>query len=376
MINRQRLVDTFLMLANINSPTYNELEIANLLEKELPKLGFEVEVDDTAEKTGSNTGNLIAKKQGSIANALPIMFSVHMDTVASTEGLEYKIDENDVIHSVGNTILGADDKAGIAAIMECMKALQENSIPHGNIEIVFSVAEESGLHGARHLDISKIESKCCFVYDIGSPVGSIAVAAPTHDNIKATVKGKAAHAGANPENGINAIYAASKAIASMNLGKIDEETTANIGIINAGTATNIVPDLCIIQGEARSRNSSKLDAQIQHMKDAFQKAAEETGASIDVDVVRSYVGYRIKDSDPAFQIAVEAAKRAGINLHIQETGGGSDANVYNLKGISSIPIGIGYENPHSSKETVAIDDLVLSAKMAVEIVKIASEISD
>lgn len=373
MINRQRLLDDFLGLISINSPSRHEAEIARVLAHKLEELSFVVHIDNAGEYAGSDTGNLIARKAGNSPNAVPILFSAHMDTVASTEGINYMVSDDGIISTDGRTILGADDKAGIAAILEGLKVLEENRLPHGDIEIVFSICEEIGLYGARHLDLSSIKSKCCFVYDIGAPVGAIIIAAPTHDNIEAVVMGKAAHAGADPENGINAIYAASLAIANMKLGRIDQETTANIGIITGGKATNIVPDLCEVKGEARSLDKSKLESQIAQMKRAFDQAGGETGARIDMKVERSYSGYNLSQDNIAFKIAMEAARRAGISPKVDATGGGSDANIFNEHGITAVPIGVGYDKPHTNEEYIAINDLVLSAKMAVEIARVAAE---
>lgn len=372
MINKQRLLDSFLELAKINSPSGDEAEIASVLKSKLESIGFDVHIDDAGPKANSNSGNLIAKKSGSVSNAETILFSAHMDTVSPTTDLCCVINDG-VVCTSGNTILGADDKAGIAAILEALKVVNEDNIGHGDIEIVFSICEEIGLVGARNLDTSVIKSKCCFVYDIGKPVGSVTVSAPTQDNIRIHVKGKAAHAGANPEDGVNAIVAASKAISRMKIGRIDKETTANVGIINGGCATNIVPESVEILGEARSRDRDKLAAQVKHMKEVLDETALETGAGIVMDISRSYNGYRLSPDDQVVQIALEAARRAGIEPEMHETGGGSDANILNERGIPAAPIGVGYDKPHCCDEVMPIDDLVLSAAMALEIIKIAAE---
>ena len=370
MVEKQRLVDSFLRLAAINSPLGKEKEVADILERDLRALGFQVVRDNAHKKVKGNTGNVIATKKGNVTDAVPIMFSAHMDTVTPTEDWSYKID-GDVIRSNGKTILAADDKAGIAAVMEAMRIVQAKNIPHGDIQIVFSIGEEVGLYGAKYLDYSLITSKCAFVYDMGKPVGCVTVAAPSHDNILVKVKGKAAHAGARPEDGINAIAVASKAIANMKLGRIDHETTANIGIISGGTARNVVPDLCEVKGEARSRNEDKLDAQVQHMVEAFHDAAAEAGAEIDMEISRSYHAYRLSEKDEVVRIAVEAARRVGIEPELHETGGGSDASIFNAKGLPATVIGVGYDKAHSTEEYLTISDFVKSAEMAVALVQVA-----
>ncbi|HUV05924.1 MAG TPA: M20/M25/M40 family metallo-hydrolase [Armatimonadota bacterium] len=371
MIDRHRLVETFLRLAAINSPTGNEKGVADVLEADLRALGFDVLRDAAGERVNGDTGNVIAAKKGTVSEAVPILFNAHMDTVMPTEGWGYKI-EDGVIRSNGHTILGADDKAGIAAVIEAMKAIQEEEIPHGDIQIVFSIGEEVGLWGAKYLDYSLITSKCAFVYDLGTPVGSVVVAAPSHDNIMAKIRGRAAHAGTRPEDGISAIAAAGKAISNMRLGRIDHETTANIGIISGGTARNIVPDFCEVKGEARSRDEKKLDAQVQHMVEAFHDAAAEIGASVEIEVERSYQAYRLSESDEVVRIAVAAARKVGIEPKMHETGGGSDASIFNTKGIPTIVIGVGYEKAHSTEEYLPISDFVKSAEMALAIVQVAA----
>ena len=371
MIDRERLVENFLRLAAINSPTRREKSVADALEADLRALGFDVARDTAGKRVDGDTGNIIGAKKGIISGAVPILLNAHMDTVMPTEGWGYKI-ENGVIRSTGNTILGADDKAGIAAIMEAMRVIRERGIPHGDIQIVFSIGEEVGLWGAKYLDYSLITSKCAFVYDLGSPVGSVVVAAPSHDNIVARIRGKAAHAGARPEDGISAIAAAGKAISNMKLGRIDQETTANIGVISGGTARNIVPDFCEVKGEARSRDEKKLDAQVQHMVEAFHDAAAEVGAAIEIEVERSYQAYRLSESDEVVRIAVTAARRVGIEPKLHETGGGSDASIFNAKGIPATVIGVGYDKAHSTEEYLPISDFVKSVEMALAIVQVAA----
>jgi tripeptide aminopeptidase len=371
MVNRDRLVENFLRLAAINSPSLHEAAVADVIEAQLREIGFETHRDDAGSKIGADTGNLIGVLKGDLPDAMPIMFSAHMDTVVPTEGWGYKI-EDGVIYSLGNTILGADDKAGIAAILEAVRIVREQGIQHGDIEILFSISEETGLCGAGFADMSGFKAKCAFVYDMGKPLGCVTVAAPTHNNIKAEIHGRAAHAGANPENGVNAIVAASSAIARMTLGRIDFETTANIGIIEGGIARNVVPELCVVSGEARSRNQEKLDAQTRHMVDTFQNAAEEMGARADVEVVQSYKGFRLAEDSEVVKLSVAAAKRAGIDPEFHETGGGSDANVFNLHGFPAAVIGVGYENAHGVDECMAIADLEKSAEMALAIIQEAA----
>lgn len=371
MVNRQRLVDRFLRLAAINTPTGQEKRVADVLEADLRGMGFDIVRDDAGKKADANTGNLIATKKGTVSDAVPILLCAHMDTVVSTEDWAYEVD-GDVIGSTGKTILAADDKAGIAAIMEAVSVIGERDVPHGDFQIAFTISEETGLWGAKYLNYGLIAARCAFVYDMGKPVGCVVVAAPSHDNVVAKFRGKSAHAGARPEDGISAIVAASKAIAGMKLGRIDEETTANIGVIGGGTARNIVPDFCEVKGEARSRDDGKLDAQVQHMVGTFHDAAAEVGASIEIEVDRSYHAYRLSEEDEVVRIAVAAARRAGIEPEMHETGGGSDASVFNSKGLPSTVIGVGYDKAHSTEEYLCIPDFVRSAEMAVALIQVAA----
>lgn len=371
MINSNRLVDSFLEMAAINSPSGREKRAADLIGGKLRGLGFDVVFDDAGSKTGGECGNLIATKKGTLPGVPPIILSAHLDTVSPTDGWGYVI-EDGVIRSKGNTILGADDKAGIAAILEAILVVDEDGIPHGDIQIVLSVSEETGVFGAKNLDYSLINGKCAFVYDMGKPTCCVTVAAPSQDNIKAKIIGKAAHAGACPEDGINAIVAASRAIAVMKLGRIDFETTANIGVIEGGRVTNIVPEICSLKGEARSRDDDKLDLQVRHMVETIHEAAADMGAGIDIEMERSYQSFRLSQDDEVVKIAVSAARNVGVEPNIHETGGGSDANIFNKMGIPAVVIGIGFENAHSSKESMAVEDLVKSAEMAVEIIRAAA----
>lgn len=373
MVNDKRLVDTFLRLVAINSPSGCEKAVADEVEADLQALGFQTTRDNAGDSIKGNTGNVIGFKKGSVENAVPIAFSAHMDTVMPTVELRPKI-EDGTIYSGGNTILGADDKAGIASVLEALRIVTEQGIEHGDIQVIFSISEEAGLDGSKNFDLSMLKADCVYVYDMGRPVGSVTVAAPSHDNIIAKFRGKAAHAGSNPEDGVNAIVAAAKAIARMTIGRIDFETTANVGVISGGVARNIVPEYCEVKGEARSRNEEKLDDQVEGMLEAFRSAAEEEGVDVDVTVWRSYTGFRLTEDDQCVKIALEAARKAGLPGELHETGGGSDANVFNSKGVPSVGIGVGYGKPHSVEEYMPIADLVKSSDMAVEIIRVAAGI--
>ena len=369
MINKQRLIDEFLELVQIDSPTSKEGKIAQVLVKKLEEIGCEVIIDDAGEKTGAETGNIIETLKGN-REGRKILFSSHMDTVSPSIGVKPIIDEtNGIIKSDGTTVLGSDDKAGIAAILEALRNIKENNIDHADIQVVFSIWEEGGLHGAKNLDYSKIDAEYAFVLDSGGSPGEIIVKAPAQDAIKVKITGKSAHAGLQPEKGISAIMVASRAIENMNLLRIDEETTANIGIVKGGVATNIVMQDLEIAAEARSLSEEKLDAQTNHMVETFENAAKEFGAEIEINVNRAYGPFNIDENDEIVQLVKKAFSNMNIEGKTASTGGGSDTNILNKNGIKAVNLGIGMKNAHTLEEYIAIEDLVNSAVMVGEIIK-------
>lgn len=367
MINRERIVNEFLKYVQIDSPTKQEGNFAKFISEELKRIGLEVHIDDAGEKVGSNTGNVIAKLKGT-TDAAPILFSCHMDTVSPGESIKPVI-KDDVIYSDGTTILGGDNKAGIAAVVEALRAIKENHVEHGPIEVVFSIYEEGGLFGAKNLDYSKIESKMGFVLDSGGDPGQIVIKGPAQDKINAKIIGKPAHAGVAPEEGISAIQVAAAAITRMNLLRIDEETTANIGVIQGGKVTNIVCPEVEIKAEARSLDNEKLDRQTAHMVECLKKAAEEFGAQVEIETERMYKAFVIDENDKIVHIVKKACQRLGLKAFTDSTGGGSDTNILNSHGIKAVNLGIGERKPHTLEEHLRIEDLVNTAKLILEIIQ-------
>lgn len=372
MVNRERLVNEFLELVKVDSLSGQERQIAELLKQKLIHLGLDVYEDNAGGEVGATAGNLIATLPGNVKNEeVPVLlFSAHMDTVEPGRGIKPIIEEG-VIRSSTDTILGADDKAGIAAILEAIRVILENDIEHGELEIVFTIWEEGGLKGAKALDYSRINAKIGYVLDSDGEPGTIIVSAPAHNNIAATIKGKAAHAGQCPENGVNAIVAASKAISKMNIGRIDSETTANIGIIKGGKATNIVPDHTYIEGEARSLDVKKLELQTKHMCETLKTEVEKFNAEVIIKVTREYNAIKLSENSPVVEYAVQAARKIGLTPKLTHTGGGSDASVFNERGISCAVLGIGMNKVHTVDENIKIDDLCNTANIVIEIVKLA-----
>ncbi|EQB87035.1 tripeptide aminopeptidase [Clostridium punense] len=367
MINKERVTNEFLKYVQIDSPTKKEGNFAKFISEELKALGLEVYIDGAGEKVGSDTGNVIAKLNGS-KDVQPILFSCHMDTVSPGEGIK-PIIKDEVIYSDGTTILGGDDKAGIAAILEAIRVVKENNIEHGPIEIVFSIFEEGGLFGAKNLEYDKIASKIAFVLDSGGEIGEIVIKGPAQDKIDVKIIGRPAHAGVAPEEGISAIQVAASAINRMNLLRIDEETTANIGMINGGQATNIVCPEIIVNAEARSLSSEKLDKQTAHMVQCFEEAANEFDAKVEITTERMYGPFVVSENDEVVALVKKACTNMGVPTAVKSTGGGSDTNVLNGNGIKAVNLAIGERKPHTLEEHLKIEDLVKASNLVVEIIK-------
>lgn len=370
MINPERVAQLFMDLCRLNSPPRHEGRVADFLQERLEGLGLACTRDQAHLATGGDTGNLIATLMGT-RDARPLFFSAHMDTVEPNPNVV--IVRNDgMIRTDGTSILGADDKCGIAAIVEAITSILEDGEDHGTIQLVFSVCEEVGLQGASHLDRSLLHAEMGYVLDTGAPVGTIVYTAPTQNNLNATIKGRAAHAGFEPEKGISAIQVAARAINQMKLGRIDDETTANVGVIHGGTATNIVCPEVHLRAEARSRDLKKLDAQTQHMLEALHEAAADFGAEIDVEVSRAYTGYRLDPDAFVLKVATTAAEAIGLSVNMRAAGGGSDANVYNNDGLPCCVLGTAMRQIHTHQEHVLEEDLVRSAEWVASIVRVVT----
>jgi tripeptide aminopeptidase len=360
VINEERLVQTFLDLVRIDSPSEHEEEIGRELEARLDSLGLRTDRDVS--------GNVFGWLDGDAALGGSLLLNAHMDTVGLDSGITPLIDDG-VIRSDGTTILGADDKSGVAIILEVLQVLNEQGLNHRPLEILFTVEEELNLGRAGRIDLSKLSAGQGIVLDSGGPIGTYVKSAPSQDKIEVWVKGRAAHAGSSPEKGINAILVASEAIASMPLGRIDEETTSNIGIIRGGTATNIVPDEVYVKGMARSRDENKLVVQVEAMVQAFEEAAARHNATAEINVEHAYYCYHVQDDAPLRSLVENAASRIGLQPLAIGSGGGSDANIFNRTGIESLPLSTGMCDVHTKHEHIAIVDMVDSARLVLEVVR-------
>jgi tripeptide aminopeptidase len=374
-VNEQRLVERFLELVQVDSETGHEEEISVVLKRLFGELGLSVIEDDTKDKTGHGAGNLFCELPATpgYEGKDPIFFTAHMDTVTPGKGVKPRVDDDGYIRSDGTTILGSDDKAGIAIILETIQILREQDIAHGPVQFIITVGEEAGLHGARAMDKAMIKAKYGYALDSEGKVGDICTAAPTQAKIHASVIGKSAHAGVNPEDGISAIQVAAKAIARMPLGRIDNETTANIGRFAGGGPTNIVCERVDIDAEARSLVREKLDRQVEAMQKAFESAAAEFGARAEFTSEIIYTGYKYDESDEVVQVAMEAVGRLGLKPRLFHSGGGSDANIFNGFGFPTVNLAIGYEYIHTTKEQMPVASLVQATELAVEIIRTVAD---
>jgi tripeptide aminopeptidase len=372
-INRDRLADTFRQLVSIDSPSREEGAVADWIKRTLKKeIGAEVIEDQSRGQTGSESGNIIARIPGT-EKIVPLFFNAHMDTVEP--GREIKILFKDgIFHSDGTTVLGADDKAAIAILIEAARLLKEHNVSHGPIEFLFTVCEEIGLLGAKSLDPALLEARAGYALDSSDPEVLINQA-PCAIRFKVRVIGKAVHAGLHPELGINAIQVAARALAEVPLGRIDEYTTANVGLIHGGKATNIVPEEVELEGEVRSHNPEKLREVQDQVLETFHKIAldfkpvENSGLPlIKTEVIDDYPLMSVSEEHPLITTAVKAAKGLGRKLRLDMTGGGSDANIFNAKGLATVVMGIGMQNVHTTSEHIRLDDMVATAELVLEII--------
>ncbi|MHB0856592.1 MAG: M20/M25/M40 family metallo-hydrolase [Anaerolineae bacterium] len=353
MIDRERLLETFLELVRIPSPSGHEDAVADIVSRYLHALGLDVQRDVS--------GNLLSRLDG---EGDPLLLTAHLDTVVPCEGIAPVVRDG-VVYSDGSTILGGDDKSGVAVILEVARVLRAQGLHHRPLELLFTVREEVGLEGAKAFDTSLLQARMGVGLDAGGEQGTMVVNAPSQDSLRVQVHGRPAHAGVNPEEGVNAIRAAAEAIVAMPLGRIDEETTSNIGVISGGRATNIVPDLVSLQGEARSRDREKLAAQTQAMVAALERSAQAHGATLDIQVKREYDGYRLTEDTPIVRLVSHAMRSLGIAPLLVPTGGGSDANVFNAAGIEVVQVSTGMSAVHTREEHIKVTDMLSSARIVL-----------
>ena len=365
MINAERLLDTFLRYVQIDSESGHEKAMGETLVTDVKALGLSPITDKAGETFGSDGFNVFFRFPGTLPGD-PFVLSAHMDTVVPGKGIQPYI-EDGIIQSGPDTILGGDDKSGICGILEAITTILEKSLPHRTAEVVFSIGEEGGMRGAKAFDMTQLESRRAFVLDSSGDVGKIIVGAPGQIKIFADVVGRRAHAGLTPEQGISAIQVAAKGIAKMNLLRIDEETTCNIGTIKAEYATNIVPDRVSLIAEVRSRNLDKLNAQAAHIKDCLQAACDEAGAKLEIELRTNYVSYKVAEDSDTVKMVLDATERIGVKGFTALGGGGSDANIFNRSGIEAVVLGTGMTKVHTTEEILKVSNLNNIAELAFQL---------
>lgn len=362
---KNRVVQEFLTQVKIESHSFKEKKMFDYLEKRLTDIGLEVERIPYTTEEGNSSENLVARLRANTSGKKTLFFDAHVDTVEPGVGIQPVID-GEVIRSSGQTILGGDDKAASAAMVVAAEELKHRE--HGDILFVFTSAEEVGLVGVRYLDFSRIQADYGFVLDSHGPVGGIIVAAPTQYQYEIFVTGKASHAGIAPEAGKNAIVAAGEILTRLPQGRINRYTVANVGVIDGGKATNIVADLCHIQGEFRShreKDCEKLQRRIERL--IHRKSFERKIEDVNVCFKKVYSGFRYEDDSPVIQLVSKAMGELGITPRLEWTGGGSNTNIYNQNGIPAVNLSVGMEEVHSLQEYIRIEDLDKLTSLIIKI---------
>lgn len=362
------LLDLFLRLAETPSPSGQERAVADLVLAHLRDCGLVPIEDDSAARTGAGSGNIHVVVEGR-GEGVPILVGAHLDTVA-VEGPVRAVVEGGVVRSESDTILGADNKCACAILLLLLRDLVREA-PPGRVEVVFTTCEEVGLRGAKAFDLGAARARAGFVFDSSGPLGQVINAAPSARSLVAEFHGVAAHAGIAPEEGRSAIAAAARAIAGMDLGRIDEMTTANVGVIDGGVAINIVPEWCTVRGEARSRDEERLARQVGLMVDAVTLGANEVGVDVTTTVIDDYRGFSLSPRSLPVRIAREALRRAGVEPQVSATGGGSDVNVFNEKGLPSVNLSVGMEKVHTHDEYLPVERLEQAYEVARALVRAA-----
>ncbi len=365
-MNPNRLLGLFFDLVRIESPSHHERLMASRCRDELESLGFSVRFDDSAVKTESETGNLIAHLPGTASGH--IVLSAHMDTVQPCAGIEPVVDEG-IVRSAGDTILSADDKAGVAGILEGMRSVVEAGTPRPDVTVLLTTCEEQHLLGSGALSADELPAGApCYVMDADGAPGTIVTGAPCHWTLRAAFEGRAAHAGVAPETGVSAILMAAAALEAMPLGRLDEETTANIGTIAGGSETNVIPAACVLEGECRSLHEDRAETQKDAMTRALENAASQGGGTVNIAWLKNYDAVLYDEQDELVQGIVRAARAAGLEPRFRHSGGGSDANVLAARGVRAITLGVGMTAFHSPDEHIAVADLEGTARLVEALV--------
>ena len=365
------MLELFLELAALRSPPGEEREVADVVTRYVRDLGLDVDEDDAGAAVGSTMGNLYTRLEPT-ADGVPIFLCAHLDTVPPDGPLEPVVDDG-VVRNAGGTILGADDKAAVAVMLEATRRVLGENRPHAGIELLFTPKEEVGLLGAAAFDHTRLHAQLGYVYDQAAPIGEIVLGAPFSQAMKVRFHGRASHSGMYPEEGRSAIAAAARAIADLRLGRVDDESTANVGTIQGGTAGNIVPEWCIFDAEARSHDERKLADLVREMLETFAFAASLADCEVETSVKKSYRGYRFKREDPVVRLAAEALERSGYAPAYVLSGGAADANVFNELGLPCANLANGMTAIHTPDEHIAVEDLDAMVEVTLALVEAARD---
>jgi tripeptide aminopeptidase len=363
---RARLLDDFILLCEIESPSKAERNVADAVLVELQSLGLHVEEDDSARGTGSDAGNLLARIPGPDGRPT-ILLCAHLDTVPLSAPVKV-VQDNGVLSNRNEAILGADNKAAVATVLGAVRRLVADGSPVG-VEVLFTTCEELALAGAKALERGRLRSDFGYVFDHASPVGELVLSSPTYYRLELDFRGQAAHAGIRPEAGRNAIAAAARALAGMKLGRLDEATTANVGQIEGGSAANVVAERCRVVLETRSLDDSRAGEVVGSMVDAATEAASDSECDVETTVERLFRGYRLQRTAPVVEIAARALETCGIEPRYINTGGGSDANVFIAAGLPVLNVANGTERNHEPDESVTVDALETMLDVTLAIVE-------
>ena len=355
-------LDLFLELAAVPSPSGEEREVSNRVSRYLHDCGLASDEDDY--------GNLFARIEPN-GGGEPLFLCAHLDTVPPSDAIEPVI-EDGIVRNARPTILGSDNKAAVAAMLEASRRVLSENRRHGGIELVFTMKEEVGLLGAYAFDHTRLQALTGYVYDQAAPIGDVILGAPAAQLMHFTFHGRAAHAGMWPEEGRSAIAAAARAISEMKLGRIDEETTANVGSITGGTAANVIPEWCTVVAEARSHDESKLADLVQQMQDAVTFAAGVAECEVETKINRQYRAYRFKRSDRAIQLATQALEQCGFEPTFSLSGGAADSNVFNERGLQCVNLANGMAEIHTPDEHIAVADIEAMVDVTLALVEAAA----
>jgi len=363
-------LDLFLELCAIPSPSGQERAVADRVGSYLTVLGLDWDEDDAAVRLDGNSGNIYCRLPSTNGGGTPIFLCAHTDTVPPEAPIDPVV-EDGVVRNAAGTILGSDNKAAVVVMLEATRQILDENRPHAGIELLFTPQDEVSLRGAAEFDHTRLVARTGFVYDQGAPIGEIVLGSPHGRLLDFRFHGRAAHAGMAPEEGRSAIAAASRAVADFRLGRIDEETSANVGVIKGGTARNVVPEWCSFEAEVRSHDERKVTELVREMLETAAFAASLAECAVESEVRPSFPGYRFRESDPPVRLAAIALQRAGFEPSYALSGGGADANVFNARGLSCVNLANGMAEIHTPDEHIAVADLDAMVEVTLALVDTA-----